>query len=445
MKRISFIILALLGFTCLHAATPDSIPAKKKPFEIPELKWKFNESGSRFIRFNLTAQIWNRLNESNPGTVLENVPKPYTFDIGLRRVRMQITAQPLEWLLIYTQFGINNFNSLSPRKAGDFFHDAIVEFTPWKRHLSLGTGLGGWTGSMRYSSPAIASILMYDAPLYEQSTNDINDQFLRKLSIYAKGKFGKFDYRVILSDPLSISTSTLYDPKISEFAKFTPKGKSLQYSGYFMYQIFDEESNLLPYIAGTYLGSKKVLNVGVGFLAQPSATWNLAGTDTVFHPMYQASADVFVDMPLAKSKDDCFTAYAGYSYYNAGPGYIRNLAVMNPATGIDPTKASFNGAGNAFPIIGTGHTILAQTGYKLPSHLFGTTGFSMQPYVGTQMSKFDRLNSWMGTVDAGMNFLLVGHKAKISLNYQNRPVFDNGTLKQSGRKSGFIIQYQIAI
>jgi hypothetical protein len=61
------------------------------------------------------------------------------------------------------------------------------------------------------------------------------------------------------------------------------------------------------------------------------------------------------------------------------------------------------------------------------------------------MSKFDRLNSWMGTVDAGMNFLLVGHKAKISLNYQNRPVFDNGTLKQSGRKSGFIIQYQIAI
>lgn len=212
-----------------------------------------------------------------------------------------------------------------------------------------------------------------------------------------------------------------------------------------MYQIFDEESNLLPYTQGTYLGAKKVLNVGAGFLAQPKATWHLQNTDTVYNAMWQVNADVYADMPLNKRKDDCFSAYAAYSYYNFGPGFIRNLGVMTPANKVDATKASFNGAGNAYPIVGTGHTIFAQAGYKLPSRLFGTKGFSIMPYTGFQMSKWDRLNSWMGVVDAGVNFLLVGNKAKLTLNYQNRPVFDNTTLKQTSRTSAVILQWQIAL
>jgi hypothetical protein len=442
------LLAALFGIIAHTCFAKDTTAISNKQWEIPNLQWNISKDGSKFVRFNATAQIWTRWNQSNPGTIVENNPKPNTYDIGIRRLRLQVTAQPLSWMLLYVQFGINNFNSLSPRKAGDFFHDAIVEFTPVKRYFSIGAGLTGWTGSARFASPAAGSIMMYDAPLYQQSTNDITDQFLRKLSVYAKGKIQKLDYRIALSDPLSISTSPLFDTaygNITHFAKITPKGKSLQTSGYFMYQIFDEENNLLPYTQGTYLGAKKIFNVGVGFLAQPKATWHLRNTDTLYNPMWQISADVYTDLPLNKRRDDCLSAYAAYSYYYFGPGFVRNLGVMNPATKFDASKASFNGAGNAYPIVGTGHTIFAQAGYKLPAHLFGTKGFSIMPYTGFQLSRWNRLNAWMGVVDAGVNFLLVGNKAKISLNYQNRPVFNSASLKQSSRANAVIAQWQIAL
>lgn len=445
MKKLYF--LWFFSLLCYYAHATDSLKINKQKWDIPTLQWNFGKDATRFIRFNALAQIWNRWNQNNPGTIVENNLKSNSFDIGIRRVRFQLTAQPLPWMLFYIQFGLNNFNSLAPRKAGDFFHDVVVEFTPVKRFFSIGTGLTGWTGAARFSSPSVSAIMMCDAPLYEQSTSDVTDQYLRKLSVYVKGKAGKFDYRLALSDPLSITTSPLYDanyPNITTYSKITPKGKSLQTSGYFMYQIFDEESNLLPYTVGTYFGEKKVLNVGAGFIAQPDAVWHLAGADTVFNAMWELSADVFLDMPLGSRKDDCLSFYSVYSYYDFGPKFIRNLGVMNPAAKADPALSSFNGAGNALPMIGTGHTIFSQIGYKFPEHFFGEKGFSIMPYAGMQLSKWDRLNSWMNLADVGVNFLLIGHKAKISLNYQNRPVFDFNSLKQSKRLSAVILQWQIA-
>jgi hypothetical protein len=42
-----------------------------------------------------------------------------------------------------------------------------------------------------------------------------------------------------------------------------------------MYQFFDQEDNLLPYTTGSYLGKKKIVNLGAGFIYQPDAMWNL--------------------------------------------------------------------------------------------------------------------------------------------------------------------------
>ena len=137
MKKV--IIALWLGILCATVFAQDDLQEKNKPWDIPNLQWNFGKDKKQFIRFNATAQIWNRWNESNPGTILENTPKPNTFDIGIRRLRLQVVAQPLPWMLLYVQFGVNNFNSLSPRKTGDFFHDALVEFTPVKKYLSLVT------------------------------------------------------------------------------------------------------------------------------------------------------------------------------------------------------------------------------------------------------------------------------------------------------------------
>lgn len=445
MERTKLLCLLAALHALLAVSAKDSSEVKKA-WEIPAAKVNFNKSGSRFIQFHGTVQVWTRFNESNPGTIVEEVHKPYTFDIGLRRVRLWAIAKPLEWMTLAVQGGINNFNAVSARKTGFFIHDAYVQFAPAKQYFQIGAGLVSSMGHARYSSPSVASTLLYDAPLYQQSTNDVNDQFLRKLSVYAKGQVSGFDYRVAVSDPFSIKNSTMYDPEISQNAKFTPVGKSLRYSGYFQWKFFDKEEKLTPYFPGTYLGTKKIVNIGLGAEVQPQATWNLtAKGDTAFNTMILASADLLADLPLTYKKDDCLTVYTAYSFTDFGKGYVRNIGVMNPANALDVSSASFNGTGNAYPMIGSGHTIYFQAGYKLPSSFFGYSGFSIQPVFDIQSSKYDLLNDWVNTYNVGLNFLLVGSKAKISLNYQNRPIFDSVSLKQTDSRNSVVLQWQIAI
>lgn len=443
MKKILCVLLISL-FAGVVSAQNSMKDTTLKPF--PDIKWKPFKNDKQYIQFTFLAQVWARFNQNNPGTLMNDQARSNSLDIGLRRVRMQVIGNVSPKFFFYTQIGLNNFNAVSARKPGIFFHDVVVEYHPVKDFLTIGGGLTGWTGFLRYSSPSVGTILMMDAPLYQQATNDINDQFLRKLSIYAKGKIFGLDYRVIVSDPFTVKTSPNYDPVISTDSKFTPVGHAFQVSGYFNYQFFDQESNLIPYNAGTYLGNKKVLNVGLGAEFQPNATWQLRnGTDTVFHPMVMLGADVFYDAPFGKNNDWAVSAYGAYSYTDFGPNYLRNLAVMIPTNGSNPSQLALNGPGNGFPAIGTGHTGFVQVGVKFPSKWFGKSGITFQPYAATQISSYDKLKDPMTLIDAGVNWFFYGHKSKLSLHYQNRPVFDSATQLESRRLNTVILQYQITI
>lgn len=445
MKKIFLTIIVILGIqgVVMHAQTNADTEDKK------DIRFNISKDGSRYVKLAITNQVWVRFNESNPGTIVNSTQKPYTFDIGIRRLRFQIIGQIHDKFFIYVQFGMNNFNAFAPRKMGDFFHDAIVEYTPLKHkvaQISLGAGLTGWTGHSRFSSPGVATFLGIDAPIYQQGTNDVSDQFIRKLSVYVKGKIWKFDYRFVLSDPFTVTSSNLFDPNITQYANFTGLGRSIQPSGYVSFQAFDQESNQIPYAVGTYHGTKRVLNVGGGFQYQKDATWYLTnGTDTNFHDMLLIGADVFYDTYLGKNKDWAFSLYAAYNYYNFGPGYLRELGVMNPGQSVAPGTATVNGTGSAFPMIGTGHTGYVQTGVMFPKKWFGSKNFTMMPYVSTQISKWDRLNDAMVMFEGGMNFLFDSHKYKMTLGYQNRPVFDNVNLRQTTRNSMLTFQFQISI
>lgn len=171
---------------------------------------------------------------------------------------------------------MNNFNYLSARKPSIFFHDIVGEYAIVKKHFSLGGGLTGWAASSRFAAPAVISIIGLDAPIFEQSTNDATDQFLRKFAVYAKGQISKFEYRIAVAKPFAIQQSTLYNPAkpISAESQFSIKDPQLQYSGYFIRQFFDHECNQIPYMAGTYLGQKKVTNIGLGFEFQRNTMWH---------------------------------------------------------------------------------------------------------------------------------------------------------------------------
>lgn len=442
MKIKALIALSLIALSAVAQNTEQ--PKDKKPDK--NLTFNLNDDGSHYIKANLTTQIWVRFNQSNPGTTVFGYKEDQTFDIGLRRVRAVITGQLSDRVYFFTQFGINNFTATSGRKMPLFFHDAAADIAVIPRNLSIGGGLTGWNGLARFSSPSIGKIMGYDAPLFQQSTNDATDQFLRKLSIYAKGKLGKLDYRVILSTPMATQNSGAVGP-IGFNSDFSLQPANLQYGGYFMYQFLDEESNANPYTVGTYLGKKRVFNIGAGFQYQKDAMWRTSKTlmpDTINENMMNFAADVFYDHPVGK-KGGAISIYASYVNFGFGKGYLRNIGVMNPATGVLPLTSHLNGGGNGVPMIGTGSVLHGQAGYLLPTNVLGEKRGQLMPYVMVMSANYDRLNETMLLYDVGINWFLNGHNTKLSLDWQNRPVFRASDQRVAERKSMMVLQLQIAI
>jgi hypothetical protein len=214
MKKniIAALLCAVSPLCALMAQTPStSTPSTSNSIE--EMRLKLNEDGSHYLKWTFLNQVWLRYNDSNPGTTVMGEPADQTFDIGLRRTRIQFYGQLTDHVFFYTQFGQNNFNFLSQnggnRKMQVFFHDALGEYKVWKDNdkLKLGGGLTIANGLSRFSQPSISTIMTMDVPVFAQATVDQTDEFSRKLSVYARGQLGKFDYRVILSDPFPITTN----------------------------------------------------------------------------------------------------------------------------------------------------------------------------------------------------------------------------------------------
>lgn len=411
------------------------------------LKTYLSPDSATHIKLNFVSQVWVRYNESNPGSAINGEAANSTFDVGLRRVRFVLSGQLTDRVFIFIQFGQNNFSTLSTRKTGAFFHDVTAEYAIAKKKLSLGFGLHGWNGLGRFSNSSISTILALDPPIFQETTNDVNDQFVRKLGMYAKGKLGKLDYRISVSTPFVTQTAnTAVDP-LSTNASYSMKIPKETFQGYFMYQFLDQESNAGAGTVGSYLGTKKVFNIGAGFVYQDKAMWNKGvSSDTLYHAMGLWAVDFFWDTPLNKSLGNSLTVYGGYFNYDFGKGYLRNVGPMNPANGIT-AKGSFNGPGNAAPLIGTGDTFYLQAGYKFKKNLLGEEFGTLQVYSAVQTSHYNRLKGPMMVVDAGVNWLMHGHNSKFTLNYQSRPIFmpdGNDNFFLSTRRGEWVLQYQVA-
>ena len=150
------------------------------------------------------------------------------------------------------------------------------------------------------------------------------------------------------------------------------------------------------------------------------------------------TAELFYDTPLNKEKGTAITSYLGYFDTNFGPNYIRNVGANGFASG----GTSLNGAGSTFPMMGTGSTIFYQLGYLMSKTEKGT---QLQPNFAVQYSDFDGLNDNTIVYDFGINCYFKGHANKLSLNYQNRPIYDKITKKVDERKGMIVLQYQIEI
>jgi hypothetical protein len=331
-----------------------------------------------------------------------------------------------------------------------FFHDAWNEYAvvlpqaDKKFSFTLGGGLHYYMGLSRLTMASTLNFLEADSPIFSWPLIENSDQFARQMGLFAKGKYGHFEYRVSYNKPYATNLAPV-DVPTADVAVAVDNNGNTKWSkaGYFEYQFFDIESNVLPYKVGTYVGTKRIFNIGAGFYTAPDATrTSVAGTIDK-HDITLLSADVFLDMPIGnKAKKMAITAYSVFYNYDFGPNYLRNLGIMNVGTA-DPTftgQAALAGPGNLQPMMGTGNIWFTQAGVLLPTSV-EKPKVRVQPFASYTYKNFEALDKASSQFTVGSNLLLDGHHAKITAQYSTRPVYV--TPSESSLYGDFLIQLQI--
>lgn len=417
------------------------------------------------MRFIVWNQIWLRSTELNPGTNIGDESVDNFQDAGLRRLRLLAYAQISPRYMILTHIGINNQTFINGgaagtagtggygagKKPGLFFHDAWNEYAvvlpqeskPFS--LSIGAGLHYYMGLSRMTMSSTLNYLTVDAPIFNWPLIENSDQFARQIGLFAKGKYDRFEYRFSINKPFA-TNQTPVNVTSELNARAVDNNNSAQWSkaGYVEYQFLDKESNFLPFKVGSYLGTKKMFNIGTGFYTAPSATQTSVNGVKKEHPINLLSGDVFLDMPIgAKEKKMAITAYSVFYDYDFGPNYLRNVGIMNEGI----TQPNYTGSpalagpGNLQALIGSGNIWYTQAGILLPNKN-AKPKVRIQPFGAYTYKNFDALDKSSNQFDIGANFFLDGHHAKITTQYSTRPVYTNPSAIDSN-KGELIVQLQI--
>ncbi len=423
MKKF-FLILVLLIFVLVYV-----YPQGKGDIVVPRtdnkykpLTLKLSKDGSKYIRFLLWGQFWLTGNKNTDGN--------FQVTPMLRRARFLTYAQISPRFLILMHFGVNglspkNMDPLGNRSNGPqlFIHGLWMEYAVVQKYLYIGGGLHYWNGISRITSQSTLGFMTLDNYRRAWATLGLSDQYARHLGIYAKGMIGGFAYRVAVNSPIVNSLDVSKIPENVEVwtgqvlytgrKEFETKA-SWAYQGYFEYQILDKESDKLPYRAGTYLGKKKVFNIGAGFFKHPNGTvtYNTDGTLTG-HNVSIYAFDVFYDTPLGTGG---LTAYGAWYSFDYGPDYTYGQTY------------------------GTGNSILLQAGYLFPHF---SDKVSLQFYTAFNTANFTAYDNPGNAIRTGLNLFLNGQHAKITLEYDTTQDQFNNEVSKPVRRNSVILQAQI--
>lgn len=386
---LSFLITILVFSSALSQGSTEYTGGLKVPL---------NEDGSKYFRLITWHQAWI--------TGKENSEANFQVSASLRRSRFLMYAQISKRFLILTHFGLNSLNASNLHPVGKsasaalFMHDAWVEYSLISKKLNLGGGLHYWNGISRLTNQSTLNMLTLDAPRFNWPTIGTSDQFARHIGVYAKGKLGKLDYRLAWNQALTTSLDVLNGIPLQEnIATYQSaeifgdtKARNI-FQGYIMYQFLDQESNFLPYVVGSYLGEKKVFNIGAGFFNHVDGTIGLTDLgDTTTYNVSLFSVDAFYDAPVG-DKGAAITAYGAFYSYDFGPNYRLT---------------------NSSNVIASGNIFYTQAGYLLPE--FWEKG-RLQPYFSASYRDLEAFEDPAITLSTGANWYINGHNAKISAEF----------------------------
>lgn len=389
MKKNSFLLLLVLMLTVPFLGSSQEetqeVDHSYKPMQI-----RLNEDGSKYLRFITWHQMWLQAGSEQKG-----------LRHSIRRSRVLAFAQISPKFLILTHFGLNSLGAgnltanpnsqTANNRSLLFLHDAWAEFAIEPGKLHVGTGLHYWNGISRLSNQSTLNMMTLDnagsgnadGRLFPWNNITTSDQFARHLGVYAKGSLGNFSYRVAANNARTNIGSLGATPS---FQVNNVDGAGLwNFAGYFKYDLFDKESDKLPYLVGTYLGKKKVFSIGAGFFHHPDAlaVGDLETRESVTH----FAMDAFYDAPL--NDDLAINALGAYYNYKYGDTDGFNSGGLVPSSG---------------------------------SILYGQVGIlfrkaKLMPYMSYNSQNLDFTPDNSNELGIGLNYFINGHFAKITAEY----------------------------
>ncbi|MEM1339997.1 MAG: hypothetical protein AAGF96_19720 [Bacteroidota bacterium] len=358
-------------------------------------KIKFNEDGSKYLRIIAWGQFWAQYNDDVPDESSQ-------LNFSVRRARVLTFTQLNKKFLILTHWGLNSLNggNTSPLGFGEnaqlFFHDFWGEWKVAENH-DIGAGLHYWNGISRLTNQSTLNMMTLDNNRQSWATLGLSDQFARHIGVYAKGKIGRLQYRVSFNEA-GESTLDTRDPVADGVTVYGGRrilgsadaGKVIQ--GYFDYNFLDEESNLLPYKVGTYLGTKKIFNVGAGFFNHKDGVVEANGEGANVNIF---AVDAFYDAPLGQD-GSAITAYLVYQNNDYGENYN-------------------------FGPYATGNMVYGHLGYLVAGAQDKTR---LQPYLSYNTRSIDAIDDNATRLGIGANIFMTGHHSKFSVEYASAKVGD---------------------
>lgn len=360
------------------------------------LKVDLNDDGSKYFRMISWAQIQARYNDPV-------LPGSSNLSLNLRRARVLMYSQISKKFLILTHFGLNSLNAsnMDPLGKNDnaqlFFHDVWGQYTIGENH-AIGGGLHYFNGISRLNNQSTLNMMTLDNNRQSWSTLGLTDQFARHLGIFAKGKWGGFQYRIAINDVVTNNLDTR-TPVLNGGAVYGGKrllgseSAGFAGAGYFEYQFFDQESNFLPFKVGTYVGDKRILNVGAGFFYHPNGSVVAIDTMGTLRGENVAlfAADVFYEQPLFDN-GSCLSFYGTFQSNNYGTDYLHSA-------------------------YGTGNMIYSHIGYALPGD---KNKIRFQPYASFAYNTYTATPDTRNVYGIGVNTYMSGHHSKLTLEYQRQ-------------------------
>lgn len=354
-------------------------------------KFNFDEEGQKWFRIISWVQA-----QANTNFNADDNVRATNFQ--LRRARVLTLSQIHPNFLLVSHFGLNGLHAGNMHAVGKnnhaqlFLHGMWAQWNIHAKH-TIGAGLHYQNGINRLNSQSTLNIMTMDNNRSSWSHIGLTDQFARQLGVFFKGKFGRLQYRVSVNDPIANSLDKNEPNSLAAVYRGvellgTEKAGRV-YTGYIDYHFLDEESNVLPYRVGSYLGGKDVFNIGFGFFNHANGSVIKESNQLLGQDVNIFAVDAFYDRPIG-AKHAALTAYATFQSNDYGKNYR---------------------LGHAY---GTGQMLYAHCGYLLDGK---KTANRFQPYIAVLNHSYDFTDDNRTQTKFGVNMYRNGHNSKFTVEY----------------------------